>query len=46
MIGASAEPSGLLMTGDVSETTWQRWIAEFEERASAALGFRVHDAEE
>jgi hypothetical protein len=46
VIGASAEPSGLLMTGDVAEATWQRWIADFQERASVALGFRVHDAEE
>lgn len=46
MIGASVEPSGLLMTGNVSRTTWQRWMAEFEQRATNALGFRVHDAEQ
>jgi len=46
MIGASVEPSGLLITGDVSQITWQRWIAEFEHRATVAFGFFVHGAEE
>jgi len=46
MIGASVEPSGLLISGDVSKLTWSRWISEFQRRATAALGFRVHDAEE
>lgn len=46
VIRASAEPSCLLITGDVCGSTWRRWIAEFERRATAALGFRVHDAEE
>lgn len=43
-IGASVEPSGLLITGDVSLLTWQLWISEFVQRATAVLGFRVHDA--
>ncbi len=45
-IGASVEPSGLLISGDVSLSTWRQWIAEFTQRASAALGFLVHDVEE
>lgn len=46
MIGVSVEPSGLLISGDVSQLMWSRWISEFERCATAALGFRVHDAQE
>ena len=45
-ICVSAEPSGLLISGDVGAGTWQRWLAEFCQRATIALGFPVHDAEE
>jgi hypothetical protein len=45
-ICASVEPSGLLIEGNVSRSTWVQWIAEFQQRATAALGFSVHDAEE
>lgn len=46
IIGASVEPSGLLISGDVWQLTWEQWISEFEQRATAALGFRVHEVEE
>lgn len=39
MIGASVEPSGLLMTGNVSHTTWERWIADFEHALLMHSGF-------
>lgn len=42
---ASVEPSGLVIEGSVALRTWQLWIAEFQRRATEALGFRVHDAE-
>jgi hypothetical protein len=45
-ITASIEPSGLLIEGSVSPNDWSHWIEEFQQRATAALGFRVQDAEE
>ena len=43
-ISASIEPSGLQFDASVAQPTFDRWIAEFMERATSAIGKPVRDA--
>ncbi len=43
-ITASVEPSGLVVTGNVSEMLWLRWLTVFCARLTLALGKEIHDA--
>ena len=45
-LGASVEPSGLLVEGMLPEKEWLRWDEAFRQMASKALGFKVRDAED
>jgi hypothetical protein len=44
-IGASAEPSGLLIEGNVDSRLWVGWISVMCARLSLALNMEIHDAE-
>jgi hypothetical protein len=44
-ISASVEPSGLLLEGRLESDAWAKWIDLLSTRLSAALGFKVRDAE-
>lgn len=41
---ASAEPSGLVVAGQLPPEVWAAWDSTFMELASGVLGFRVRDA--
>ncbi|ANM17753.1 hypothetical protein AMK06_CH02868 [Rhizobium sp. N541] len=43
-ITASAEPSGLILEGNVEPGLWTGWISVICARLTMALGFPVHDA--
>lgn len=43
---ASAERSGLQVSGWLEAEVWRRWEAQFLAAASASLGFAVRDADE
>lgn len=45
-LGASVEPSGLLVEGVLDEEEWVSWDAAFRSYASRALGIEIRDAEE
>ena len=45
-VGASVEPSGLLVEGVLDDDDWQTWDSAFRAAASKALGFEVRDADE
>lgn len=45
-ISASVEPSGLVLDASVSELTWEHWLSDFIQKATAALGILVKDADE
>jgi hypothetical protein len=40
-IEASMEPSGLVLSGYLDDADWEKWILEFIEKASFALGYEV-----
>jgi hypothetical protein len=44
-ITASAEPSGLVFSGEVDSSFWAGWVSVLCARLSLALGWEVHDAE-
>lgn len=44
-ISASAEPSGLLLEGQVEPSLWTGWVSVLCARLSLALGREVHDAD-
>lgn len=44
-ISASAEPSGLVIESDATQSSFDKWIAEFVSNASEQLGFVVGDAD-
>lgn len=44
-IWVSAEPSGLLFSGEVEPSLWVGWVTVLCAKLSLALGREVHDAE-
>lgn len=44
-ISASAEPSGLLLEGQIEPLFWTGWLTLLCARLSLALGREIHDAE-
>ncbi len=45
-LSVSIEPSGLTIEGQMKESEWLIWKAEFKSRASEILGFKVGEPEE
>ena len=43
-IGASSEPSGLVITGNVDPLLFRGWVTKLCAKLTAALGREVHDA--
>jgi len=44
-IWASVEPSGLLITGQISDDLWTGWLTVLCAKLSIALNMEIHDAE-
>lgn len=40
-IHVSIEPSGLVISGFITDDEWEKWVLEFAEKASVALEYEV-----